>query len=177
MIISPNHPSSPHFLCIMSSPHLHNLHRDLSKLPRLDKTQFISSYIREQKVHAKSYASEGRAFLSSWNRIASEVQASQHQTHAIQAPADFGFGTPVLKARTTEPKPHAEITNRTSQDSSGQDRVNDKPITTQGKENKRKRSSTNMLPVSKSRQQTAKSKKGNSVHSDAEQSKRLSNDF
>lgn len=151
----------------MSSPHLHKFHQDLSKLPRLDKTQFISSYLREQKVHSKSYTLEGRAFLLSWNdNIPPEPTKSPLQKNTMPGPADFGFGTPVLKARTAEPQRPSEITKGTSKESSRKPHnVLEEPIAARGKDNKRKRSNT-ILSVSKPRQRAVKSKKGKSVVSD-----------
>ncbi|KAJ7638746.1 hypothetical protein FB45DRAFT_1054990 [Roridomyces roridus] len=64
----------------------------LPGLPKLDKNQFISSYIQSQKANAKAYAEEGRTFVTSWNSNTTPKKAAP-------APANVGFATPVLIAR------------------------------------------------------------------------------
>jgi len=61
------------------------LSQHLSTLPRLDKTHFVSDFVQEQRVHAKSYVLEGRAVCP----MGSEVEAPD------------AFGTPVLKPRVS----------------------------------------------------------------------------
>ncbi|KAJ7700014.1 hypothetical protein B0H17DRAFT_274889 [Mycena rosella] len=71
----------------------------LPTLPKLDKDQFIHSYIQGQRVHAKSYAEEGRCLASSWD-------VHRHHSTPNTPPAavpgiahNVGFATPVLTAR------------------------------------------------------------------------------
>lgn len=78
----------------------------ISSVPKINKTQFISSYVKEQTIHAKTYAAEGRAFERSWKQ---EVQAPMSNLEATPGPQktsktsklamDYGFETPVLKPR------------------------------------------------------------------------------
>ncbi|KAK0230843.1 hypothetical protein IW262DRAFT_1453753 [Armillaria fumosa] len=64
----------------------------LSRLPQMNKSLFISSYVKDQKSHIKAYADPGHSFASS---------------HASQAPPLQkelgGFDTPVLKPRVPRP--------------------------------------------------------------------------
>ncbi len=64
----------------------------LSRLPKINKSLFISSYIKDQKSHIKAYADQGHSFASS---------------HSSQAPLPQkelgGFDTPVLKPRVPKP--------------------------------------------------------------------------
>ncbi|KAG5641399.1 hypothetical protein DXG03_005335 [Asterophora parasitica] len=96
---------------------LHGLKRNLRltetshvlAIPKLDKANFISSYLREQKAHAKSYAHQGRAHLSSWKRetetlaerVSSEDEPEETRLLFNMLATDYGFGTPVLKPRVT----------------------------------------------------------------------------
>ncbi|KAJ7507725.1 hypothetical protein B0H11DRAFT_1968345, partial [Mycena galericulata] len=63
----------------------------LPALPKLDKTQFIASYLQGQKVHAKSHAEEGRSVTASWHRHSTPEKPS----------ANVGFATPILTARVS----------------------------------------------------------------------------
>ncbi|GLB33730.1 hypothetical protein LshimejAT787_0106140 [Lyophyllum shimeji] len=109
------------------------LFNHLLAIPKLDKAKFISSYLQEQSAHAKTYASQGRAFVSSWkHEHAGTVTAPPQPEEGAKARlpskllvVDYGFGTPVLKPRvvmrTAEdveqpaaPKDEAAITSENS---------------------------------------------------------------
>ncbi|KAF9462571.1 hypothetical protein BDZ94DRAFT_709669 [Collybia nuda] len=150
----------------MSTPHFDDFSNSLSELPRLDMRHFIYSYIKEQKVHAKSYAFEGQAFVSSWNRQPLEAQVPQNHTHATQALIECGFDTPVLKPRVTELGNASSIINK-REASNGpivQDRASNAPF--QKEESKRKRASTvttGGIPRSKIRQRVVRAKRHSNV--------------
>lgn len=74
--------------------------RHLPALAKLDKNQFIHSYIRGQKLHAKAHAAEGEEILASWGLDHSKsVSAGSSVSSVLLPTTNFGFGTPVLKAR------------------------------------------------------------------------------
>ncbi|KAK0490959.1 hypothetical protein IW261DRAFT_52415 [Armillaria novae-zelandiae] len=64
----------------------------LSRLPKMNKSLFISSYIKDQKSHIKAYADQGHSFASSHS---SQVPPLQKELG--------GFDTPVLKSRVPRP--------------------------------------------------------------------------
>ncbi|KAJ7781317.1 hypothetical protein B0H16DRAFT_1497933 [Mycena metata] len=71
----------------------------LPALPKLDKNQFIDSYLRGQKAHAKSYAEEGRSLSSSWH-----IHTTPQKPAAVSSGShNVGFATPILTARTPHP--------------------------------------------------------------------------
>lgn len=69
--------------------------QQLQVLPKADKDQHINSYLQAQRLHAKSYAEEGRAFMVSWNPHSS--CPGEDPPSAEMLP--IGFGTPILKHR------------------------------------------------------------------------------
>ncbi|KAG6820103.1 hypothetical protein H0H93_005415 [Arthromyces matolae] len=85
--------------------------RDLSShiqsIPKINKAQFISSYVHEQMTHAITYASQGRALERTWDnhQDKSESDPSQRNTDISSDPraskriVECGFETPVLKPR------------------------------------------------------------------------------
>ena len=75
----------------MVNPKATHLSQHLSNLPKLDKMQLVSTFIRDQSFHAQSYVLEGHAAVSFWDRVASMGGEPQAQPDA--------FGTPVLKPR------------------------------------------------------------------------------
>jgi hypothetical protein len=81
----------------MSNPRDTSLSQHLSTLPKLDKTHFVSTFVRDQRVHAKSHVLEGRAVVSHWDH-ASVVVPNEHKVQALESDLD-AFGTPVLKPR------------------------------------------------------------------------------
>ncbi|KAJ7498993.1 hypothetical protein FB451DRAFT_1203845 [Mycena latifolia] len=68
----------------------------LPTLPKLDKNQFIHSYIQGQRAHAKSYAEEGQTLASSW-----DIHSTPNKPSAAvsNGPHNVGFSTPILTAR------------------------------------------------------------------------------
>ncbi|KAK0206487.1 hypothetical protein DFS33DRAFT_592979 [Desarmillaria ectypa] len=70
----------------------------LSRIPKINKSIFISSYIKDQKSHIKAYASQGHA-------------ASPHSSLAPLTQKELGgFDTPILKPRVPQlPKSHIEF--------------------------------------------------------------------
>ena len=75
-------------LLMSQNPKVTSLSLHLSSLPKVDKTHFVSAFVQDQIVHAKSYVFQEP--VSQWDRVASIVDGVQAQ-HA--------FGTPVLKPR------------------------------------------------------------------------------
>ncbi|KAK0191013.1 hypothetical protein F5146DRAFT_1223804 [Armillaria mellea] len=64
----------------------------LSRLPKINKSLFISSYIKDQKSHIKAYADQGHHFTSF------------HYSQAPPLQKELGgFDTPVLKPRVPKP--------------------------------------------------------------------------
>ncbi|KAJ6599137.1 hypothetical protein DFH09DRAFT_26190 [Mycena vulgaris] len=67
----------------------------LPTLPKLDKKQFIDSYLHGQRAHAKFHAEEGRSLASLW-----DLHSTPNKSTAVSSGArHIGFGTPILKAR------------------------------------------------------------------------------
>ncbi|KAK0486898.1 hypothetical protein EDD18DRAFT_652492 [Armillaria luteobubalina] len=64
----------------------------LSRLPKMNKSLFISSYIKDQKSHIKAYTDQGHSFVSSHSSQAPPLQKELG-----------GFDTPVLKPRAPRP--------------------------------------------------------------------------
>jgi hypothetical protein len=63
---------------------------------RFDKDRFVRAYVQSQKLHATTYAADGKALFES---VGLETSGSiSEKKGQIQL---YGFGTPVLKARTT----------------------------------------------------------------------------
>lgn len=82
----------------ITSPHLRS-----AMFEKLDKNHFVKSFVDSQKVYATTYAANGEAKLSSnsWNDPAPGTPDKQHTpTHSSR---DYGFRTPVLKARSSRP--------------------------------------------------------------------------
>lgn len=76
----------------ITSPNLRTVTRSL------DKAAQIQNFIESQKHHRKAYATEGRAILVSWAQ--GQRTPERKGTTSEHGPiGDFGFGTPVLKAR------------------------------------------------------------------------------
>jgi hypothetical protein len=73
-----------------------SLSQHLSKLPKLDKTYSVLTFVRDQRVHAKAYELEGRAVLSQ-SCLASPVEEPE-----VDFKVQDAFGTPVLKPRVPE---------------------------------------------------------------------------
>ncbi|KAG7097038.1 hypothetical protein E1B28_004430 [Marasmius oreades] len=67
----------------------------LLKLPKLNKAQFISSFVTTQQANATSYAEEGRVAALTW-QLGSDTSKSNRYLKSIANP---GFATPVLKPR------------------------------------------------------------------------------
>ncbi|KAF7983850.1 hypothetical protein HWV62_18166 [Athelia sp. TMB] len=76
----------------ITSPHLRS-----AMFEKLDKDRFIKSFIDSQRVHAKIYAADGKATLSSWNEPPEVTPEKQNSPKCSLR--DYGFGTPVLKPR------------------------------------------------------------------------------
>jgi hypothetical protein len=71
---------------------------------RLDKDRFVKAYIQSQKQHATTYAADGKVLVSSWNHQALGTPTKQKQpTHLSK---QYGFDTPVLRARVANPPMH-----------------------------------------------------------------------
>jgi hypothetical protein len=74
-----------------------------SKQQRQHKTDFISAFVREQRLHAKTHTAEGLAFFASWDRLAPDIPSTPSKTESTPVDMGFGFGTPVLKPRVAAP--------------------------------------------------------------------------
>lgn len=72
------------------------LSRNLSSLSKVDKNEFVASYLKEQRAHAKAYASKGRADSSMWYHRPSDEREGSDIVRLC------GFGTPVLKPRVPQ---------------------------------------------------------------------------
>ncbi|KAJ7228735.1 hypothetical protein GGX14DRAFT_414565 [Mycena pura] len=88
----------------------------LPSLPKLDKDEFIKSYIQTQKAHAKTYATEGRSFSTSW-----DITPRKPTATTSNESRNVGFATPVLKARnsrraTGEASKHETAPGKTTDD-------------------------------------------------------------
>ncbi|KAH0587484.1 hypothetical protein H2248_006266 [Termitomyces sp. 'cryptogamus'] len=85
-----------------------NISLHISSIPKINKTQFISSYLQEQTIYAKTHAAEGRAFERSWKHEkvpeapTSNLEETPEPQKASKLATDYGFGTPVLKPRVTQ---------------------------------------------------------------------------
>lgn len=77
--------------------------KHLSSLPKLNKDQFVTSFIKAQRAFSKQYLLEGKAFLSLWQE-SGVVEATADPPSASIQPRkeDYGFGTPVLRARVQD---------------------------------------------------------------------------
>ncbi|KAJ6614317.1 hypothetical protein B0H10DRAFT_1803901 [Mycena sp. CBHHK59/15] len=140
----------------------------LPTVPKLDKKQFISSYVQGQNMHAKSYAEEGRVVSSSWN--------VQHLTPEKQSPAvsnypqNVGFSTPILTARMARLKKELERPEI----------ENDMPNKTEAKKSSRVPNKETQAKPKPSDNPPAKSqkplpkKRAADLHSDEDQAARLS---
>ncbi|KAJ6515968.1 hypothetical protein C8R45DRAFT_958227 [Mycena sanguinolenta] len=65
----------------------------LPALLKLDKNQFIQSYIQGQRAHAKTHAEEGRSLEASWETLSTPKKPSASGSYNV------GFATPILTAR------------------------------------------------------------------------------
>lgn len=73
----------------------------LRSFDKLDKRQFIKTYIQDQKFHAGIYSADGKAYFSTWQ---DQKKSVAEELKAAEAPSqEDGFGTPVLKARVAKP--------------------------------------------------------------------------
>ncbi|KAF8195974.1 hypothetical protein K438DRAFT_1826821 [Mycena galopus ATCC 62051] len=66
----------------------------LPNLLKLDKNQFIHSYLQGQRAHAKFHAEEGRSLSTSWER-----DVSTPKKPLASGSHNVGFATPILTAR------------------------------------------------------------------------------
>ncbi|THV08633.1 hypothetical protein K435DRAFT_847482 [Dendrothele bispora CBS 962.96] len=97
-----------------------------SNLPKIDKTQFISSFIQSQKSHAKAYAEEG---LSAFN---SDLPEKENQ---------FGFSsTPFLKPRNPKINVQENPASQLSKETKPSEEF--KPAASTSRKISKKRSST-----------------------------------
>ncbi|KIM90715.1 hypothetical protein PILCRDRAFT_811175 [Piloderma croceum F 1598] len=86
----------------ITSPHLRS-----ASFERLDKDRFVKAYIQSQKQHTTTYAAGGKALVSSWDYRTLGTPTKQKQpTHLSK---QYGFDTPVLRARVANP-PDASVT-------------------------------------------------------------------
>ncbi|KAA1466188.1 hypothetical protein DENSPDRAFT_830944 [Dentipellis sp. KUC8613] len=76
-------------------------HLNSRALGELKKDDLIRSYVDNQTRFLKTYAVEGRAFLSSWERSGSEKE-KEKGAPVVDAQRNSAFETPVLKPRTLE---------------------------------------------------------------------------
>ncbi|KAF8897464.1 hypothetical protein BD779DRAFT_378831 [Infundibulicybe gibba] len=90
---------------------LNQLSRNIESLPKIDKRQFITSYIGAQKTHLKQYASQGLAVMLSWNKSTVATENSPPRNSAILPTIEFGFGTPILKSRVEKKTLTTEYTS------------------------------------------------------------------
>lgn len=80
----------------ITSPHLRS-----ALFEKLDKDHFLNSYIQSQKQHAETYAANGELVYSSWKRTS---PASPEPAKPVdRSSLNYGFSTPVLKARVAMP--------------------------------------------------------------------------
>ncbi|KAJ7591151.1 hypothetical protein C8J56DRAFT_934805 [Mycena floridula] len=77
--------------------------RELPAVPKLDKSQFIQSFIQGQKAHAANHADEGRSVVLAWDK-------SPQKPKPVSVVV--GFGTPVLKPRV--PNPNVNVSEKSS---------------------------------------------------------------
>lgn len=75
------------------------LSEHLPALQKVDKSDFVLSFIQEQQANAKIYASAGQAFVTSWDDSLPSTSKSPHPISQQRQQIDYGFGTPVLKPR------------------------------------------------------------------------------
>lgn len=86
----------------ITSPHLRS-----AMFEKLDKDRFVEAYIQSQKQLTTRYAADGKALVSSWDHQTLGTPTKQKQpTHLSN---QYGFDTPVLKARVANP-PDASVT-------------------------------------------------------------------
>ncbi|KAF9263481.1 hypothetical protein L218DRAFT_959037 [Marasmius fiardii PR-910] len=80
----------------------------LTKLPKLNKTQFISSFVATQKSNAKTYAEEGRMVTLTWQHGSDSNSTPNYSKSENSRPkfANPGFATPILKPRK---QPRTEV--------------------------------------------------------------------
>jgi hypothetical protein len=138
----------------MSDPTKTSLSQHLSTLPRLDKTHFVSTFVRDQRVHAKSHFLEGRAVASQWDHV---VVPNEHKPVPAPESDHDAFGTPVLKPRVSagiiqEPARVPLQDHKNDLRHAGALR-NDRLGHPTERENKRKRTSSTKRSVPKSNQQ------------------------
>jgi hypothetical protein len=81
---------------------------------RLDKDRFVRAYIKSQKLHATTYAADGKALSSSWDQQASGTPAKQNQL--AHPSKHYGFDTPVLTARAARPPSVSETMEEDASD-------------------------------------------------------------
>jgi hypothetical protein len=81
----------------------------LSALPARNKDLYILAYIQEQRAYIKHYIS-GRPKSTSWQQAESPVTLDLSSPATEEPLDDFNFGTPILKARISQPRnPTASI--------------------------------------------------------------------
>lgn len=75
-------------------------HLRLATFEKLDKDHLVNAYIRSQKLHAATYAADGKALVSSWDRrqTSGPVKHEDPRSHSH----NYGFDTPVLKPRVAK---------------------------------------------------------------------------
>lgn len=72
----------------------------LHVVPKLDKTQYITAYLKQQSSFIKAYALQGRALSTIEGRQDNNANITTTPTRQeVTGDVDFGFSTPVLKPR------------------------------------------------------------------------------
>ena len=75
----------------LTSSHLESF----SLSEKADKSHLLRSFLQGQKPYERKFAADGKKSFSTWNQNASE---RKRRSTPVQT-SEFGFGTPVLKAR------------------------------------------------------------------------------
>ena len=77
-----------------------SLFERLTLLPKFDAEKRTALHVQGQRAHAKHYASEGRAYMSSWrDEWQTDGIRSKEEESKNNKPVGIDLGTPVLKPR------------------------------------------------------------------------------
>lgn len=79
----------------------------LALLPQFDADHRTAAHVQGQKSYAKLYASEGRAYMSSW-RLGDGTHSGEENKSPVNKPANIDIGTPILKPRVEKPAKSVE---------------------------------------------------------------------
>ncbi|KAJ7179921.1 hypothetical protein C8R43DRAFT_971187 [Mycena crocata] len=127
----------------------------LPTLPKLDKADFITSYIQGQRAHAKSHVEEGLLLSSSW-----DVRSTPEKPPAA---IPVGFATPILTARNEQGLKKENISSKPASKKPSHSASQDAQIKV--KDRKETTTATTRNPLSK--------KRDKALDSDEDQAARL----